>query len=305
MRGGGLGHARCEGGTQVPFRAARLRIGRGARAGRWLLLLALCVLPLTSRALPRVVLDAGHGGEQDGARGVKQKEKELTLQVTQRVKKALEGRAEVILTRDRDLDLKLSERVTFSNQKRADVFVSIHANSMPTRRARARTHGVETYFLSLQASGEQASRTAAKENGEEGLGAPSQSGDALSFILEDLARQGAHQDSSRLAESVHTGLVKATEAKDRGVHQAPFFVLAGVEAPAILVEIGYLTHPEEGVRLASAEYQEKVARALADGVVAFLARVAERDARPGVQPASGTASTGATEAKGARSDASR
>ncbi len=276
--------------------------GRPSRAVRAWLLLA-CLVPLHALALPRVVLDAGHGGQQDGASGVKQKEKELTLQVTRRVMKALAGRAEVILTRDQDVDLKLAQRVSLSNQSRADVFVSIHANSMPTRRARARTHGVETYFLSLQASGEQASRTAAKENGDEGLGVRSEAGDALSFILEDLARQGAHQDASRLAESVHTRLVGATGAADRGVHQAPFFVLAGVEAPAILVEIGYLTHPEEGVRLASAEYQEKVARALADGVLAFLAKVAERDARPGVREASGTASRSATGAAGARSDA--
>lgn len=258
----------------------------GFSPGRWWLLAwVLCLLPLTGSALPVVVLDPGHGGSQDGAKGVRQKEKELTLEVTRKVQRALEGKARVVLTRERDADLSLAQRVARTNAEGADLFVSIHANSMPTRRSRARTHGVETYFLSLHASDAQARRTAAKENGDEEVPVALTQSDALSMILDDLARQGAHHDSALLAETLHTRLVKETGANDRGVQQAPFFVLAGVEAPAVLVEIGYLTHPEEGVKLASGAYQDKVAKALARGIEAFLTAVAERDARP----AAGTA----------------
>jgi N-acetylmuramoyl-L-alanine amidase len=254
---------------------------RGVLPGRWWVLAwVLCLLPLSGMALPLVVLDPGHGGSQDGAKGVRQKEKELTLEVTRKVQRALEGKARVVLTRERDADLSLAERVARTNAEGADLFVSIHANSMPTRQSRARTHGVETYFLSLHASDAQARRTAAKENGDEEVPVALTQSDALSMILDDLARQGAHQDSALLAETIHTRLVKETGANDRGVQQAPFYVLAGVEAPAVLVEIGYLTHPEEGVKLASAAYQDKIARALARGITAFLSAVAERDVRP-------------------------
>lgn len=275
---------------------SRLPVRRAVRAARglpgmvparwWLLACAVALLPLTGSALPLVVLDPGHGGSQEGARGVRQKEKELTLEVTRRVQRALEGKARVVLTRERDTDLGLADRVARANAEGADLFVSIHANSMPTRRSRARTHGVETYFLSLHASDAQARRTAAKENGDEAMPVALTQNDALSMILDDLARQGAHQDSALLAETIHTRLVKETGANDRGVQQAPFYVLAGVEAPAVLVEIGYLTHPSEGEKLATSAYQEKVARALSRGIEAFLGAVAERDARP----ASGTAS---------------
>lgn len=269
--------------------AGRRVSGPGTRrAAWWAVALLLSLMPLEGRALPRVVLDPGHGGSQEGARGVRQKEKELTLEVTRRVQKALEGKAHVVLTREQDTDLSLAQRVARTNAEKADLFVSIHANSMPTRKSRARTHGVETYFLSLHASGAQARRTAAKENGDEEVPVALSQGDALSMILQDLARQGAHQDSALLAETLHTRLVKETGANDRGVQQAPFYVLAGVEAPAVLVEIGYLTHPAEGVRLASAAYQDKVAKALARGILAFLGAVAERETRP----AAGTASAG-------------
>lgn len=259
-----------------------------ARRWRWAWVCALLWLPAIAFAQPLVVLDPGHGGSQEGARGVRQKEKALTLEVTRRVQRALQGKARVVLTRERDADLSLADRVARTNGEGADLFVSIHANSMPTRRSRARTHGVETYFLSLHASDAQARRTAAKENGDEAVPVALTQSDALSMILDDLARQGAHQDSALLAETIHTRLVKETGANDRGVQQAPFYVLAGVDAPAVLVEIGYLTHPEEGVRLASPAYQDKVARALATGILAFLDAVAERDARPTTGTASAT-----------------
>jgi N-acetylmuramoyl-L-alanine amidase len=104
--------------------------------------------------------------------------------------------------------------------------------------------------------------------------------DALSFILADLQRSEAHADSSRLAYAVQEALVSATQASDRGVQQAPFFVLMGLQAPAILVEAGFLSHPEEGKRLRQADYQDTLAEAIAAGVKRFLAQMAAREGRP-------------------------
>ncbi len=200
-------------------------------------------------------------------------EKELSLRIAQQLKDALEKQigATVSLTRTSDGVLPLSERVAFSNRERGDLFISIHANSMPTERQRQRIDGVETFFLSAEASGEEARRTAARENAESApRGSAPKSADALSFILADLARAEAHADSSRLAYAVQQKLVAVTGATDRGVHQAPLFVLIGVEAPAVLVEVGFISHPLEGKRLQEPEYQKRLAEAIAQGVKSFL-----------------------------------
>ena len=198
-------------------------------------------------------------------------EKELSLRVALQLKEALERQgARVSLTRTSDGVLPLSERVAFSNRQGADLFISIHANSMPTERLRQRIDGVETFFLSAQASGEEAKRTAALENAESSPRGAVKGGDALSFILADLARAEAHADSSRLAYAIQHKLVAVSGATDRGVHQAPLYVLNGVEAPAVLVEVGFISHPLEGKRLQEPDYQRQLARAIAEGVKAFL-----------------------------------
>jgi N-acetylmuramoyl-L-alanine amidase len=267
-------------------------------AARALALAALVLLaPGLARALPRVVVDPGHGGVQEGAVGEGLREKDVALQVALKLREALAGSAEVVLTREGDQDVPLPRRVQQANAKGADVFVSLHANSMPTRRMRAQTHGVETYFLSASASGEDARRTATAENGGGEGGAAAvragarRAGDGtLSFILADLERQGTHADASRLAYAVHGRLVRASGAHDRGVQQAPFFVLTGVDAPAILVELGYISHPQEGARLGQARYQAQLAGAIAEGVKAFLAEVAAREAK--AAPARGAPAAG-------------
>ncbi|MCI0574150.1 MAG: N-acetylmuramoyl-L-alanine amidase [Myxococcaceae bacterium] len=240
----------------------------------------LCLLlAAPAGAAPRVVIDPGHGGAQEGAAGLGLDEKDLALQLALRLKDALAGAAEVTLTREDDTHVELADRVARANARRVDLFISLHANSMPTRRQRARTQGIETYFLSASASGEDARRTAAQENGEARGGAQRKADDTLGFILADLQRQGAHADSSRLAYAVHQRLVKATGALDRGVQQAPFTVLTGVDAPAILVEVGFISHPTEGLRLKDPRYQASLAGAIAEGVKAFMAEVAARESR--------------------------
>ncbi len=225
---------------------------------------------------PHIVVDPGHGGFQEGAVGADGiAEKALSLQIARQLKEALQKEidARVSLTRDSDSLLPLSERVAFSNRQKPDLFISIHANSMPTQRQRQRVQGVETFFLSADASGEEAGRTAARENAESPGGATPKGNDPLLFILADLARSEAHADSSRLAYAVHQKLIAATGATDRGVQQAPFYVLTGVEAPAILVEVGFISHPDESKRLQDSGYQQRIAQAIAEGVKGFLSQM--------------------------------
>lgn len=242
-----------------------------------LLALLLCV-PRAGAAERRltIVIDPGHGGEQQGAPGPdKRWEKELTLAIAKRFAARVrdELAANAILTRDADAHVHLGRRIGFANQHGADLFISIHLNSMPTAWERARLKGIETYFLSADASDERAARVAATENADDG---PKKrpSGD-LALILDDLTLTAAHQDAARLAMAVHTALVSRLHATDHGVQQAPFVVLEGAQMPAILCEVGFISHPEEGAKLASPAYQDEVAEALVQGVRAFLAQGAQ------------------------------
>lgn len=245
------------------------------------LLALLLSLPAFASA-PVVVIDPGHGGNQEGAAGpAGLVEKTLALTIAKKVKAQLERelKASVVLTRDRDALVHLSERVALANKRRPELFISIHANSMPTEKQRKLNQGIETYFLSASASGEEAKKVAARENAEAGGQPKGQAGDTLSFILADLQRSETHVDSSRLAYSVHEALISETGAQDRGVQQAPFYVLMGLEAPAVLVEVGFVSHPDEGRQLADAEYQGRLARAITTGVKQFLSQLEARDGK--------------------------
>ncbi len=243
------------------------------------------MLPLLLLALnagPVIVIDPGHGGTQGGATGAGGLvEKELCLTIAKKVKAQLEKelKATVVLTRERDALVHLSERVDLANAKKPDLFISIHANSMPTEKQRRINQGIETYFLSASASGEDAKKVAARENAETGTQPRGNAGDTLSFILADLQKSETHSDSSRLAYAVHESLIAETGAQDRGVQQAPFYVLMGLEAPAVLVEVGFVSHPEEGRQLNDVEYQSKLARAITAGARQFLTQIETRDGK--------------------------
>jgi N-acetylmuramoyl-L-alanine amidase len=239
------------------------------------------ILALSLAARPVVVLDPGHGGDQHGASspdGIQ--EKAFALSLATRLKAMLEKEAgvEARLTRSSDVKLKLADRVDWANQQKPVLFVSLHANSMPTRRGRESTQGIETYFLSAKVSGDRARTVAARENAE--VGPVKKAGnDPLAHILADLQRTEAHQDSSRAAYAVHEALVADSGAQDRGVQQAPFYVLMGLEAPAILCEVGYISHPEEGTKLSLDAYQDLLAKAITRGVKDFLSSVQARDGK--------------------------
>jgi len=196
-------------------------------------------------------------------------EKELTLDVARRMAALLQEDpgVKVVLTRARDQFLALRERTRLANREKADLFLSIHVNAAPGVTA----SGAETYFLSSEATDNAARAAAAFENkvidleGSSGGGARG----LLRSILWDLTQSEFQQESSRLAEVLQNGLDRALRLPSRGVKQAPFYVLGGAAMPAVLVEIGFITNPQEEQRLRDDGYRDRIARALAAGVAAY------------------------------------
>ncbi len=212
-----------------------------------------------ARTQPLVVLDPGHGGEDEGAKGQGGLvEKNLTLTLSRLVAAQLQKAGVAVrLTREGDEGVALVDRVALANRLQADCFVSIHANASPARAAR----GAETYFMSAEATDAEAAQAAARENAAAG---------DVQLILWELAHVANLEASSRLALELQTRLNQLSGIRDRGVKQAPFAVLTGTTMPAVLVEVGFLSNPEEEVRLSSPAEQERLAATLAQGILAFL-----------------------------------
>ncbi|UCD83399.1 MAG: N-acetylmuramoyl-L-alanine amidase [Deltaproteobacteria bacterium] len=215
-----------------------------------------------------IVIDPGHGGQEKGAVGPTGiMEKDICLAIAKRLEKLVnKSGLKAILTRRRDGNISLKERTAIANRYQADLFISIHANAS----TRPTTKGIETYFLSLEASDDEARMVAVLENkafGFEGK-AIEELGD-LEFILWDMAQTEYLEESSQLAELIQVYLVQFLNSDDRGVKQAPFYVLMGVAMPAVLVEMGFISHPLEGERLSSGYIQDKIARALLKSILKF------------------------------------
>src|SRR5438093_920742 len=222
--------------------------------------------------LKTIVLDAGHGGHDTGATGPSGlMEKDLVLDVTRRVAKLVEARLglKVLLTRDSDNFVTLRDRTSFANRQHADLFVSIHANA----HREAAADGVETYFLSSEATDSAARQVAALENSAVQLEQPTGRGsgqvDIVKAILWDLAQSEFQVESSRLAEVVHDSMAQTLRISNRGVKQAGFYVLGGAAMPAILLEIGFVTNPKEERRLKDTKYRDEIARAILAGLAEY------------------------------------
>jgi len=224
-----------------------------------------------------LVLDPGHGGVHEGAVGpMGAKEKDLALQISKQVAALAEAQLPVktLFTREGDRDVQLEDRVAFANRKHANLFISIHLNSMPTEESRRLVKGVETYFLSANPSDASADAQAARENLDAlQTRSPGKRRD-VDLILNDLALTAAQADSSRLAYAIHEKLVTATGGADRGIHQAPFFVLTGAHMPAVLLELGFISNPEEEQKLRAPAYQRALAQAIVDGIKEYRKVVA-------------------------------
>ena len=216
--------------------------------------------------LQTMVLDAGHGGEDNGVRGPKGTlEKQVTLDAARRLKRLVESRlgVRVVMTRDDDRAVSLDERDAIANNSKADLFLSLHANSSPS----ASVKGTEVYYLRLDRAGEEARRTAAATE----LILPVVSGITrpIDIIPWDLA-QASHVDaSSRFASMLEEELEKRVPAGPRPLQQAPMRVLSGANMPAALVEMVYLTNGEQEQRVKSDEFQGAVVEAMYGAVVRF------------------------------------
>ena len=235
--------------------------------------------PRASEAEPQVrsvVIDPGHGGENPGARGPGGSvEKDIALSVARRLRAELVNARglSVFLTRDKDIDMDLDDRTAIANNYKADLFVSIHANASRARGAK----GSEVYFLSYQASDDESRRTALIEGAAEPL-PEAAAGTDLALILWDMAQAEHLEESSALASRIQEELAVVTGSEGRGVKQAPFRVLVGAAMPAVLVEVAFISNPEEEKLLASETYQAKVAASLARGIERYRR---ERTARLG------------------------
>lgn len=223
---------------------------------------------------PVVVLDAGHGGKDFGAKGTHGLfEKDLNLQLSRQIKKILQKRYhyKVIMTRKNDTFIELKDRGKIANTHNADLFVSIHANAAKRKSAK----GIETYYLG-SGSNEQALETAERENGDL---VHSVADDAVQEILASLISTTKINDSSRLAAIVQKRLHKTMSSKfsgiqNLGVKEGPFFVLHDTNMPSILVEVGFVTNSREGRHLKSKIYQKWLADSIARGIHDYLEEMA-------------------------------
>jgi N-acetylmuramoyl-L-alanine amidase len=216
----------------------------------------------------RIIIDPGHGGKDPGAlgkNGIKEKDVMLKLAkiLADRVRDDL--KCEAILTRTSDTFLPLEDRTAIANTKKGDLFISLHTNAHRDRRV----SGIETYILNI-ALDEDAMNLAALENAT----STKNIGD-LQMILNDLMLNTKINESSRLAQFVHKGLMKELRkgykrVNSRGVRQAPFYVLIGAEMPAVLVEVGYITNNIENGRLCSPAYLNRTADGIVKGIASYI-----------------------------------
>ncbi|MBA1433034.1 MAG: N-acetylmuramoyl-L-alanine amidase [Epsilonproteobacteria bacterium] len=218
-----------------------------------------------------IVIDAGHGGKDPGATGYRHyREKVVVLSIAKELRNILKARGyRVYMTRERDKFIKLRNRTKFANEKDADIFISIHANAVSRKNAK-KVQGIECYFLSTSRSS-RAKKVAAMEN---------------SADLEDMDFYGkecllntinSHNiiAANKLAIDLQRGALASLKkryknVKDGGVREGPFWVLVGAQMPAVLVEVGFITHPTEAKRLANKHYQRTMAQGLANGIERYF-----------------------------------
>jgi N-acetylmuramoyl-L-alanine amidase len=240
--------------------------------------------PLVKR---RVVIDPGHGGHDPGAVGPSGlHEKYVVLDIALKLKEILltDPFNEVFLTRETDRFISLEERTAMANRKNADFFVSIHANANPVRRVK----GIETYLLNWT-NDEEAMRVAARENkiSLKKMREMHRQMDTLGMILNDLSRDSKRNDSIKLANYIQQSMVTTLHNEsdyksiDLGVKQALFYVLFGARMPSVLVEVSFISNPQEEQLLSDESYRLHIAKAIAKGLDTYT------DSAPAIQKVAG------------------
>jgi N-acetylmuramoyl-L-alanine amidase len=224
-----------------------------------------------------IVIDPGHGGHDPGAVGFNGLyEKDVVLDIALKLKKILSCNTlnDVFLTRETDIFIPLEERTFIANKKNADLFVSIHANASPLRK----TKGIETYFLNWT-DDDEANKVAARENqiSLKKMKEMNRKRNVLDMMLGDLTRQNNRDESVKLANYIQNSLVlnlkgDQNSTSDLGVKWALFFVLYA-RMPAVLVEVSFISNPEEGKLLSRESYRKEIAESIAEGIDKYFTSV--------------------------------
>jgi N-acetylmuramoyl-L-alanine amidase len=215
-----------------------------------------------------IMIDPGHGGKDPGAVANKIREKDINLKMAKILGKKLEKKGfKILYTRTTDVFVPLEERTAMANAKDVDLFISVHCNACPDKRA----HGLELYYLNL-AKSRDAVRVAARENA-----VSVKKISDLQVILTDLMLNSKITESRDLAKDIHTRALRKVRTKykvnDHGVKGAPFYVLMGSKMPAVLAELGYITNAAEAKRLRSTAYLDRLAEGMVQGVLAYQSRI--------------------------------
>ncbi len=220
-----------------------------------------------------IVIDPGHGGKDSGAIGYKRTiyEKDIVFKISKELANILKKKGHTVyLTRTRDRFVKLHKRTEYANKKRADIFISIHANAIPRKGKIHQAYGIETYFLSPSNS-KRAERVAAKENIKD---MDNMSRFGKNSFLNFLNREKILA-SNKLSIDIQQGVLRTlrkhySKIKDGGVRKGPFWVLVGAQMPAVLVEVGFVSNPMEAKRLSNRTYQKRFAQGLAEGIERYF-----------------------------------
>lgn len=235
---------------------------------RWLFLISILLFSLESYAL-QVMIDPGHGGIDSGTSHLGVHEKDLVLKVANYLKDLLADNPQftVQMTREKDQHVSLSERVKKAEKNQADLFLSLHANSNPSSRVK----GTELYFQNSLPPDEESLILADQENQAEAVAAsaskaaaesPSKKGDIMA-IVEDLHRQYRAKSSLKITQLL------AQDWSTASIKQAPFYVVSKTSMPSVLIEVGFLTHPEEAKKLSSVKYQQEIAQKIYKAVLQY------------------------------------
>jgi len=273
-----------------PFRIVIDVWGKGERVAPRVVRKALA--KQLALGVKRIVIDPGHGGRDYGAPGYLKgvHEKHVVLKLARRLAKKIREKlhCEVMMTRTTDKYLTLEERTAFANTKNADLFISIHTNAARNRRA----YGIETFFLNL-ATDDDAILVAARENATS-----TKNISDLQTILSDLMQNAKINESSRLAVHVQKCMCKDlkkrySRIKNKGVKQAPFYVLLGAQMPSILIETSFISNSRDCKRLVNSKYQDRMCDAIVNGIrkyinetnpTAFLKHSRQKGSKKGLRP---------------------
>jgi N-acetylmuramoyl-L-alanine amidase len=218
-----------------------------------------------------IVVDPGHGGEEQGTKGAGGVlEKDLVLDIARRLRSVLDSRlgVRVLLTRDDDRVVPHDERASIANNNKADLFISLHANSSPNKSAK----GAEVFYLSLDGLGAEARKMA---DSPESKPVPVLGGGSrdIDLILWDMAQARHLSESAAFAMLVEEELRRRVDMSPNPIQQAPFRVLVAANMPAVLVEMGFLSNPEQEGQLTSDDFKNRVVQSLFDAIVRYRGRV--------------------------------